>query len=153
PLAYLTHRATFMRQFLTRSNLVLPVWDWLDPASAYGHRRYFRPLVALHDRLQPTLLFRPGLWLVLAGAVAAFAGRRRPPPAGAFAVGGTPAALVFVARFFMRGVAAAFRCAYWCVLATLAGAMAAVLAQYDRREGAEARASPIKPRVAANPAA
>jgi hypothetical protein len=51
------------------------------------------------------------------------------------------------------GVAADFRYAYWCVLATLAGAMAVVLAQYDRRERAEARASPIKPTVAASPAA
>jgi hypothetical protein len=153
PLAYLTHRATFMRQFLTRSNLVLPVLEWLDPASAYGHRRYFRPLVALHDRLQPTLLFRPGLWLVLAGAVAAFAWRARSTPAGAFAVGVTASAIVYVASFFVLGVAADFRYAYWCVLATLAGAMAAVLAQYDRHEGAEARASPIKQTVAASSAA
>ena len=50
PLAYLRHRATFMWQFLARSNLVLPVWDWLDPASSYGHSRTFTPLVALHDR-------------------------------------------------------------------------------------------------------
>ena len=101
--------------------------------------------------MQPTLLFRPGLWLVLAGAVAAFAWRARSTPAGAFAVGVTTSAIVYVASFFMLGVAADFRYAYWCVLATLAGAMAAVLAQYDRREGAQARASPIKP--AASPAA
>jgi hypothetical protein len=149
PVAYLTHRATFMRQFLTRSNLVLPVWDWLDPASAYGHRRYFRPLVALHDRLHPTLLFRPGLWLALAGAVAAFAWRARSTPAGAFAVGVTASAIVYVASFFVLGVAADFRYAYWCVLATLAGAMAAVLAQYDRRERAAGRGSTIKPAAGA----
>ena len=73
PFAYLSHRATFMWQFLARSNLVLPVWDWLDPASGYGRSPYFTPLVALHDMLQPTLLFRPGLWLALAVAAAAFA--------------------------------------------------------------------------------
>ena len=80
PLAYLEHRATFMWQFLARSNLVLPVWDWLDPASGYGHSRYFTPLVALHDALQPTLLFRPGLWLALAVAVTLFAWPARTTP-------------------------------------------------------------------------
>src|ERR1700704_28648 len=72
PLAYLEHRATFMWQFLARSNLVLPVWDWLDPNSAYGHSGYFAPLVVLHDALQPTLLFRPGLWLLPAILVGTF---------------------------------------------------------------------------------
>jgi len=77
PFAYLSHRATFMWQFLARSNLVLPVWDWQDPAATYGHSPYFTPLVALHDGLQPTILFRPGLWLVLAIATGAFAWRAR----------------------------------------------------------------------------
>ena len=131
PLAYLSHRATFMWQFLGRSNLVLPVWDWLDPASAYGHSPYFTPLVALHDELQPTLLFRPGLWLVLAVAVGAGAWRTRSTPAGAFAVGVTTCAVVYVMTFFVLGVAADFRYAYWCVLATIAGAVAAVLARRD----------------------
>jgi hypothetical protein len=35
--------------------------------------------------------------------------------------------------FFAVGVAADFRYAYWCVLATLAAAPAAVLARYERR--------------------
>ena len=35
--------------------------------------------------------------------------------------------------FFAVGVAADFRYAYWCVLATLAGAVAAILARYERR--------------------
>jgi len=109
---------------------VLPVWDWLDPASAYGHSPYFTPLVALHDELQPTLLFRPGLWLVLAVAVGAGAWRTRSTPAGAFAVGVTTCAVVYVMTFFVLGVAADFRYAYWCVLATIAGAVAAVLARY-----------------------
>ena len=133
PLAYLRHRAAFMWQFLARSNLALPVWDWLDPASPYGHRPYFRPVLALHDLLQPTLLFRPGLWLLLAGAVGASAWRARSSASGAFAVGVTVSAIVYVASFFAFGVAADFRYAYWCVLATLAGAVAAVLAYCDRR--------------------
>ncbi len=132
PFAYLSHRATFMWQFLARSNLVLPVWDWQDPAATYGHSPYFTPLVALHDGLQPTILFRPGLWLVLAMATGAFAWRARATPAGAFAVGVTSSAFVYVMTFFAVGVAADFRYAYWCVLATLAGAVAACLARYER---------------------
>jgi hypothetical protein len=138
PLVYLGHRTTFMWQFLARSNLVLPVWDWLDPASSYGHRPYFTPLVALHDRLQPTVLFRPGFWLVLALAVAAWAFPARATAAGAFAVAVTTSAVVYVLSFAMLGVAADFRYAYWCVLATLAGAVAAVLA---RDGGGEVRTS------------
>ena len=34
--------------------------------------------------------------------------------------------------FFVVGVAADFRYAYWCVLATIAGAVAAVLARYEQ---------------------
>jgi hypothetical protein len=128
PLAYLEHRATFMWQFLARSNLVLPIWDWQDPAATYGHSPTFTPVLALHNMLQPTILFRPGLWLVLAFAVGAFAWRTRSTPEGAFAVGVSASAVVYVLTFFAVGVAADFRYAYWCVLATLAGAVAAVLA-------------------------
>jgi hypothetical protein len=132
PLAYLEHRATFMWQFLARSNLVLPVWDWQKPDASYGQRPPFKALVALHDRLQPTLLFRPGLWLVLALAIGAWAWRARQTPAGAFAIGVTASAAVYVLSFFPLGVAADFRYAYWCVLATLAGAVAAVMARCER---------------------
>jgi hypothetical protein len=131
PFAYLRHRATFMWQFLARSNLVLPVWDWLDPASAYGRSPYFTPLLALHDTLQPTLLFRPGIWLILAVAVGLFAWPARMTPAGAFAVAVSGCATVYVMSFALLGVAADFRYAYWCVLATLAGAVAAILARRD----------------------
>jgi hypothetical protein len=40
----------------------------------------------------------------------------------------TSCATVYVMSFFVLGVAADFRYAYWCVLGTLAGAVAAVLA-------------------------
>jgi hypothetical protein len=43
--------------------------------------------------------------------------------------------------FFVLGVAADFRYAYWCVLATIAGAVAAVLARYDSREPSSGSAS------------
>jgi hypothetical protein len=129
PFAYLSHRATFMWQFLARSNLVLPVWDWLNPASSYGHSPYFTPILALHDALQPTPLFRPGLWLVLAVAVGLFAWPARTTPAGAFAITVSACATVYVMSFAVLGVAADFRYAYWCVLATLAGGVAATLAR------------------------
>ena len=132
PLAYLNHRATFMWQFLAGSNLVLPVWDWLDPAAGYGRSPYFTPLVALHDRLQPTLLFRPGLWLALAIAAAVFAWPARSTPAGAFTIGVTASAVVYVMTFLAVGVASDFRYAYWCVLAALAGGVAAMLARTHR---------------------
>jgi hypothetical protein len=132
PLAYLEHRATFMWQFLARSNLVLPIWDWQKPDASYGQSPNFKRLVALHDLLQPTLLFRPGLWLLLAAATGGLAWRARGTPPGAFAVGVTASAVAYVMTFFVLGVAADFRYAYWCVLATLAGAVAAVAARYER---------------------
>jgi hypothetical protein len=130
--AYLSHRATFMWQFLAGSNLVLPVWDWLEPSAGYGRGPYFTPLVALHDRLQPTLLFRPGLWLALAVAAGFFAWPARATPAGAFTIGVTASAVVYVMTFFVVGVASDFRYAYWCVLAALAGGVAAMLARTHR---------------------
>jgi hypothetical protein len=121
-----------MWQFLAGSNLVLPVWDWLDPSAGYGRSPYFTPLVALHDRLQPTLLFRPGLWLALAVAAGIFAWPARSTPAGAFTIGVTASAVVYVMTFFVAGVASDFRYAYWCVLAALAGGVAAILARTYR---------------------
>ena len=85
---------------------------------------------------------------IFIAAVAAVAWPARSTPAGAFAVAVTASAVVYVASFFVLGVAADFRYAYWCVLATLAGGMAAVLAQYDRRERAASR-GPIKPAAGA----
>jgi hypothetical protein len=128
PRAYIEHRATFTWQFLARSNLVLPIWDWADASSSYGHSPYFGPVLKLHDALQPGLLFRPALWLLLAIVIGSLSWRRRKTRAGAFAVGVSACAAVYVMSFFVLGVAADFRYAYWCVLGTLAGAVAAVLA-------------------------
>ena len=44
----------------------------------------------------------------------------------------TASAIVYVMTFFVIGVASDFRYAYWCVLATLAGGVAAVLARWHR---------------------
>jgi hypothetical protein len=128
PLAYLQHRATFMWQFLARSNVVLPVWDWQEPDAVYGKSRHFQPLLALHNAWQHTLLFRPGLWLLLAMAVCGLAWPARATPAGAFAVGATASGIAYVLTFFVLGVASDFRYAYWCVLAALAAAPAACVA-------------------------
>ena len=133
PLAYVRHRATFMWTFLAHSNLVLPIYDWQGPAAGYASNRYFKPLLALHDLLQPTVLFRPGFWLLLAIGICALAWPARAAPAGAFAVGVSACAIVYVMTFLAVGVAADFRYAYWCVLATLAGAVAALLARCDHR--------------------
>src|SRR5262249_57799639 len=93
------------------------------------HSPYFTPLVPLHDQLQPTLLFRPGLWLVLAVVVGACAWRARSTPAGAFALGVTASAIVYVMAFFALRVAAGFRYAYWCLLPPIARAVAPVRAR------------------------
>ena len=52
-------------------------------------------------------------------------------PAGVNGV--SASAIVYVTTFLAVGVAADFRYGYWCVLATLAGAVAAPLAHCARR--------------------
>lgn len=145
PLAYLQHRATFTWNFLARPNLVLPSPDWQEPEAThgkqepeatYGKKPLFRPLLALHERIKDTILFRAGLWLVLAIAISAAAWPTRGTPAGAFAVGVTASGAVYVMTFSAVGVASDFRYAYWCVLAVLAGAVAALAAWRTRRSQA-----------------
>ena len=131
PLSYLAHRATFMWQFLARANLVLPVWDWASPDASYGHNPYFIPMLRLHEMLSSGPLFRPALWLALAMATAVLAWRRRDTAPGAFAVGVSSCAVVYVASFFVLGVAGDFRYAYWCVLASLAGAVAMAISRLE----------------------
>ena len=69
PVAYLHHRATFMWTFLAGSNLVLPYYDWQGPTATYGSNPYFKPLLALHHLLQPTVLCLQLFWLILAVGV------------------------------------------------------------------------------------
>ena len=126
PIAYLQHRASLMWNFLGRPNLVLPHPDWAEPGATYGRGRYLQPLLALNRVIERTILFRPGLWLVLAIGVCAAGWRMRASPEGAFAIGVTASAAVYVMTFFVAGVASDFRYAYWCVLAVLAGAVAAL---------------------------
>ncbi len=132
PLAYLAHRSTFMWQFLARSNLVLPYLDWEKPGATYGQGRAFQAMLRLHAVLAPTILFRPGLWLVLAVAIAGLSWPQRKQPAGAFAIAVTSCAVIYVMSFFVVGVAADFRYAYWCVLAVLSGGIAVSAAKLAR---------------------
>ena len=79
------------------------------------------------------MIFRPGLWLVLAIAIGAVSWRVRATPGGAFAIGVTTSAVIYVMTFFAVGVASDFRYAYWCVLAVLSGAVAALSAWQGQR--------------------
>jgi hypothetical protein len=136
PLAWLRHRATFMATFLGRSNLAIPIWELDRPERAvHADNPLFMELVALHNALHPTWLFRPGLWLALAAAACALAWRRRSTASGAFAVGLTASAVVYVLTFFPLGVASDFRYAYWAVLAGLVGAVAALSARNEPEAG------------------
>src|SRR5262249_15078216 len=87
PLAYLQHRFTFFWTFLASPDtLTLELYNASDPAKTpLAENRYFQAIVALHDRLKPTVLFRPGLWLVLATLFGLAAIPRRATPSGAFA--------------------------------------------------------------------
>ena len=122
PLAYLSHRAAFMWNFLAGSNLTMWVADVEHPAQAiFPDRPLFTALVALQERLKPTPLFRTGAWLLVCIAVCGLGWRRRETPAGAFAVGVCGSAAVYVLSYFAAGVASDFRYGYWAVLAGIAG--------------------------------
>jgi len=136
PLAYLTHRASYMWTFLAGSNLTLELYHASDPGKTpLAQNPRFQALLTLHEVLKPTVLFRPGLWLLLAGAVCALAWPARASPSGAFAIGVCGSAALYVLTFFVTGVASDFRYAYWCVLATLAGAVAAFVARREPSAG------------------
>jgi hypothetical protein len=129
PVAYLQHRATFMIKFLAESNTTLELYNAEDPAKTpLARNRFFKSVIALHDALKPTILFRIGFWLVLAAAIGALAWPGRATASGAFAVGVTACSTVYVLTFFLVGVAADFRYGYWCVLATLIAVVPALIA-------------------------
>jgi hypothetical protein len=130
PLAYLSHRLTFLWTFLAGSNRTLELDNLALPdATPLARNPYFTALVALHDALKSTVLFRPGFWLLFAAAVGASAWRARMTPSGAFAVSVAASGMIYVLSFAVLGVASDFRYAYWCVLAALAGLVPALLAR------------------------
>jgi hypothetical protein len=129
PIAYLTHRLTFLKAFLAGSN---PTIELENLAHRDGipltRNRGFVTLMTLYDMLKRTLLFRPGIWLIFAAAVQALAWRGRATPPGAFAISVAASGIIYILSFGVFGVAADFRYAYWCVLASLAGLIPALLA-------------------------
>jgi hypothetical protein len=134
PLAYLSHRATYMWNLLAGSTLTLELYDLNTPGrSVLAQNRYFLRMLALHDALKPTLLFRLGFWLLLAVAACAFAWRARATPAGAFVIGTAGSAVIYVMTLLPVGIAGDFRYGYWCVLASLVGSVAAVQARCVQR--------------------
>ena len=137
PLAYLKHRATFMRTFLSRNVLLIPVLDLNEPSrQVHARNPFFMAMIAVQNVLQPTWLLSLGFWLAVAIAVCAAAWPIRATPSGAFALGATGSSVAYVLSFFPFGVAADFRYGYWCVLASLVGAVAVIA---GRRAAANAR--------------
>jgi len=88
-------------------------------------------IVARHDVLKSTALFRAGIWLAFATAVGALAWRGRATPSSAFAISVAASGIAYILSFGVFGVAADFRYAYWCVLASLVGLVPAPLARRD----------------------
>jgi hypothetical protein len=134
PLAYLQHRLTFTRTFVSPADLTLELYNADDSTNApLTHNRYFRALTSWHTLFEGTPLFSAGLWLAMATVVGAFGWRSRGTPSGAFAVSVAACGAIYVLTYVVFGVATDFRYSYWCVLASLAGVMALIAAQQDRR--------------------
>jgi hypothetical protein len=122
PIAYLEHRASFMWNFLSGTNLTMWVANIDKPDEAvFPDRPAFAVLMVVHDVLKPTVFFRTGLWLLACLLILAVAWRRRRAPEGAFAIAACGSASLYVLTFFSVGVASDFRYGYWAVLASIAG--------------------------------
>jgi hypothetical protein len=138
PLAYLRHRLTFFWRFLADPDtLTFELYRINDPATPLAGNNRFKTMVALHDTLKPTVLFRPGCWLILAGMIVIVAMPARTRRAGAFAIAVAGSASIFVLTFLPFGVAADFRYGYWCVPACLVAAAALFAAYRERAPASE----------------
>ena len=101
PIAYLQHRAAFMRTLLFADNLTLWTLDVEDPRLyLYTDRPAFMTLRAIDDALKATPIMRAGTWLLIDVIILAFAWRRRETPEGAFAIGACGSAAIYVLTFF-----------------------------------------------------
>lgn len=126
PIAYLEHRSAFMWNFLAGSNLTMWTADIEHPPQKiFRDRPGYTALVALHDALKPTPLFRAGSWLVLCAVLCWFGWRRREMREGAFVLGVCGSAVIYVLTYYPAGIASDFRYAYWAVMAGLVGAVVA----------------------------
>jgi hypothetical protein len=122
PFAYLEHRASFMWNFLSGSNLTMWVANIEKPnETVFPDRPAFAVLMVVHDVLKPTVLFRAGFWLLACLLMMGLAWRRRHTAEGAFTIAACGSASLYVLTFFSVGVASDFRYGYWAVLASLAG--------------------------------
>jgi hypothetical protein len=127
PIAYLQHRSAFMWNFLTADNLTMWTADIEHPTkNVFTDRAAFNALVAAHDMLKPTPLFRTGFWLLACIVVCCLSWRRRGSREAAFVLGVCGSATVYVLTFYVAGVASDFRYGYWAVLAAIAGGVVAV---------------------------
>lgn len=130
PIAYLQHRAAFMKKFLGGTNLVMWTHDIENPTRiVFADRPAFMWLLEMQEMLQPTLLFKQATWLVLCVAIAGIGWRKRDRPEGAFFLGVCGSGAIYVVSYFFVGVASDFRYSYWAVLAALTG-VAVLLAGY-----------------------
>src|SRR5262245_32213180 len=138
PLAYLRHRFTYFWHFLADTDtLTFELYKINDPSvTPLARNDRFKAVVALHDEIDQTVLFRPGFWLILAGMVFIAAMPARTRPAGAFAIAVAGSATIYVLTFLPFGVAADFRYGYWCVPACLVAAAALFAAYREREPGA-----------------
>jgi hypothetical protein len=134
PFAYLTHRLTVAWTFLAAPNITLELYKIVLPdETLLAHNPYFMALLPLYEALKPTLLFRIGLWMILALAEVGWAWPARRTPSGAFAISIAAAGIIYVMTFGVLGVATDFRYAHWGVLAGLGGLIPALLARRELR--------------------
>jgi hypothetical protein len=124
PLAYLRHRLAYAWNFLAQPNLTMFVVDIAKGGDVFADHPLFNAIRAVHDGLKPTLLFRPGVWLLGCIVVATLGWRQRATRGGVLAIGLAGSAVLYVLSFAALGVASDFRYGYWAVLATLAGGAA-----------------------------
>jgi hypothetical protein len=135
PIAYLEHRASFMWNLLSGSNLTMWIADIETPnETVFPDRSAFAVLMVVHDVLKPTVFFRAGFWLLASLLMSVLAWRRRHTPEGAFALAACGSASLYVLTFFSAGVASDFRYGYWAVLASITG-FSALLSPVTRRSG------------------
>lgn len=135
PIAYLEHRASFMRNLLGGSNLTMWIADIETPnETVFPDRSAFAVLMVVHDVLKPTVFFRAGFWLLASLLMSVLAWRRRHTPEGALTLAACGSASLYVLTFFSVGVASDFRYGYWAVLASITG-FSALLSPVTPRSG------------------
>jgi hypothetical protein len=151
PLAYLRHRLAFMWNFLAAHNLTMWLVNVEHPMQRVLPRRAsFTALLAIHDLLKSTPLFRAGSWLLACIALCWFSARGSGAREAAFVLGVCGSATIYVMTFFSAGVASDFRYSYWSVLATLAGAVVMVSGS-PRKRSAVTRTGLEQPPIASEP--